>query len=87
MPCARTSHGSRTSGRRNWKNREGPFLFGAFSIADAMYAPVVSRFQTYRLSDADVTARYTATMTALPAWQEWEAAGRDEPWTVPADEI
>ncbi len=65
----------------------GPFLFGEFGIADAMYAPVVSRFQTYQLSDADVTKAYTASMTALPAWQTWEAAGRVEPWTVPADEI
>ena len=65
----------------------GPFLFGTFGIADAMYAPVVSRFLTYQLSDADVTKRYTETLTSLPAWQEWEAAGRAEPWTVPADEI
>lgn len=65
----------------------GPFLYGAFSIADAMYAPVVSRLQTYKLSDADVTSRYTDAMTALPAWQEWEAAGRAEPWTVAVDEI
>jgi len=65
----------------------GPFLFGAFSNADAMYAPVVSRIQTYRLSDAAVVARYTEAMTALPAWQEWETAGRAEPWTVGVDEI
>lgn len=65
----------------------GPFLFGDFSIADAMYAPVVSRFITYHLSDADVTRRYTEALTGLPAWQAWESAGRAEPWTVAVDEI
>ena len=55
----------------------GPFLFGAFSAADAMYAPVVSRFASYGLDlisagDSDgVAARYCATIAALPAYAEW----------------
>ena len=64
----------------------GPFLFGKFSAADAMYAPVVSRFHTY---DVDVGAPSRAYMTAimgLPAWTEWEAAGVKEPWMLPEDE-
>jgi len=60
----------------------GPFLFGEFTIADAMFAPVVSRFQVYRLGDSDEVRRYTASMTALDAWQEWISAARDERWTV-----
>lgn len=64
----------------------GPFLFGAFSAADAMYAPVVNRFETYRLTSDETVLAYMARMKAHPAWQEWEAAARAEPWTVGEDE-
>jgi glutathione S-transferase len=61
----------------------GPFLYGAFSAADAMYAPVVSRFHGYAVAvPADICAYMDAVM-ALPAWREWEAAGRAEPWHIP----
>ncbi len=64
----------------------GPFLFGAFGIADAMFAPVVNRFEVYCLSE-DATARtYMTHMKGLPAWKEWELAGRAEPWIVEEDE-
>ncbi|MGB0843962.1 MAG: glutathione S-transferase family protein [Alphaproteobacteria bacterium] len=65
----------------------GPFLFGEFSNADAMFAPVVSRIKTYTLSTSAVVQAYTAAMTSLPAWQEWEAAALEEPWIVENDEI
>lgn len=65
----------------------GPFLFGEFCNADAMYAPVVNRLETYALSDHPAVAAYTKAMKALPAWIEWEAASRAEPWTLPAEEI
>ena len=64
----------------------GPFLFGEFSNADAMYAPVVNRFEIYALSDHPAVQAYSAAMKALPAWQEWAAAGKAEPWIVPEDE-
>lgn len=64
----------------------GPFLFGAFSNADAMFAPVVNRLEIYALSDHEAVHRYTGVMKALPAWQDWETAGRAEPWIVPGDE-
>ena len=64
----------------------GPFLFGQFGIADAMYAPVVNRLQVYCLSDAPVVAQYTKTMQELKAWQQWDADGRAEPWIVEEDE-
>ncbi len=51
----------------------GPFLFGAFSIADAMYAPVVTRFATYGVALDDVCAAYAAAIEALPAMQAWRA--------------
>lgn len=51
----------------------GPFLFGAFSIADAMYAPVVWRFDTYAVELPELAAAWRDTMLALPAMQEWHA--------------
>ena len=65
----------------------GDFLFGAFTIADAMYAPVATRFRTYRIDlerDADT---YCDTIFALPAMQEWIAAARNEPMIVEAFEF
>ena len=56
----------------------GPFLFGAFTIADAMYAPVTTRFTTYAVPMDDVSAAYCATIAALPAMQAWRAAARAE---------
>jgi glutathione S-transferase len=64
----------------------GPFLFGDFTNTDAMFAPVVNRLEIYALSTHEAVARYSAAMKALPAWAEWEAAGRAEPWIVEADE-
>lgn len=65
----------------------GPFLFGEFSIADAMYAPVVNRLQIYQLSNTEAVQRYTAAMTELPAWRDWLADSRAEHWVVDVDEV
>ena len=56
----------------------GLFLFGAFSIADAMYAPVASRLRTYGVTVAGEAAQYVASIHALPAMQEWIAGARAE---------
>lgn len=56
----------------------GPFLFGAFCIADAMYAPVVSRLRTYGVALDGAAARYAEAIHALPAMQEWIAGARAE---------
>jgi glutathione S-transferase len=56
----------------------GPFLFGTFSIADAMYAPVVFRFRTYGVELDDVCRAYVDTMVALPAMQRWLAEATAE---------
>jgi len=66
--------------------QEGEFLFGRFSIADAMYAPVVGRFETYGVDLVGPSADYAATIRALPAYQEWCATGREERWTAPGAE-
>ena len=56
----------------------GPFLFGAFGAADAMFAPVVHRFRTYAIPVAPQAAAYMETMMALPAFAEWTRAGLAE---------
>ncbi|MBU4529923.1 MAG: glutathione S-transferase family protein [Hoeflea sp.] len=64
----------------------GPFLLGGFSIADAMFAPVVNRLDVYAFETRPDVAGYMSRMKQLPAWREWEAAGRAEPWVVEEDE-
>lgn len=65
----------------------GPFLFGRFSIADAMFAPVVLRFATYRIDIGPVARAYSDAVLALPAMREWTAASEAEPWTIECEEI
>jgi len=60
----------------------GAFLFGDFSAADAMFAPVVNRFDTYDLPVSDTTRAYMGAMKALPAWQQWERDAFAEPWRI-----
>jgi glutathione S-transferase len=57
----------------------GPFLFGRRSVADAMYAPVVSRLTTYGVALDETAAAYSRAIWALPAMQRWLAASRLEP--------
>ena len=64
----------------------GPFLFGAFGVADAMYAPVVSRLHTYSIEVSAVSRAYMAAVMELPAWSEWRTAALKEPWVLPEDE-
>ena len=57
----------------------GPFLFGSFGIADAMFAPVTTRFTTYGV-ELDAQARtYVEAVAALPAMQAWREGARGEP--------
>ncbi|WP_255991768.1 glutathione S-transferase family protein [Chitinolyticbacter albus] len=67
---------------RNHFGENGPFLFGAFSAADAFYAPVVTRFVTYGVEVPDSARQYMATVLALPAMQQWIADGAAEPWSL-----
>lgn len=57
---------------------DGGFLFGEVSIADCMYAPVVSRFVTYGIALPPAAKAYSDRMMALPAMQEWMAAAKAE---------
>jgi glutathione S-transferase len=56
----------------------GGFLFGRFSIADCMYAPVVSRFTTFGVAVPPAVKDYMARIWALPAMQAWMAAAKQE---------
>jgi glutathione S-transferase len=58
--------------------KSGPFLFGAFGGADAMFAPVVHRFRTYAIEVIPKARDYMDTMMSLPAFQEWTEAGLAE---------
>jgi glutathione S-transferase len=65
----------------------GPFLYGAFGAADAMYAPVVWRFHTYAVEVGPSARTYMAAMMGLPAWVEWRDAARRETSVLPHDEV
>lgn len=56
----------------------GPFLFGRFGIADAMFAPVVSRFDTYGVTVSPAVRAYMERIMALPAMQSWATAAQEE---------
>ena len=64
----------------------GPFLFGAFTVADAMYAPVVLRFRTYAVQLAPVVRQYADTVLGLPALQDWVEAAKAETEVIPTFE-
>ena len=60
----------------------GGLLFGKFTIADAFYAPVVSRFLTYGVTPGGVAGEYMEAVWAMPAMQDWAQKARAESWTV-----
>lgn len=58
--------------------KDGGFLFGRFSIADCMYAPVVSRFRTYGIAVPEIVEAYCARIFALTAMRDWIADAQKE---------
>lgn len=64
-----------------------PYLYGAFSAADAMYAPVVARFTSYQLGTTAEAADYMAAVSTHPAYVAWREGALKEPWIVAADEV
>jgi glutathione S-transferase len=65
----------------------GPWLFGEYSAADAMYAPVVLRFNTYGTNLSDETRGYMATVLEDPPMQEWLSAAENEPWKIEYSDV
>ncbi len=65
----------------------GPFLYGSFGAADAMYAPVVWRLHTYAVDVSAAARAYMTAVMTLPAAVEWRDAARRETWVLPHDEV
>jgi len=65
----------------------GPWLFGEYSAADAMYAPVVLRFNTYGTGLSKETREYMATVLEDPPMQEWLSAAEKEPWKIEYSDV
>jgi glutathione S-transferase len=72
---------------RNKYSSGGPFLFGSFGAADAMFAPVVWRFHTYAVEVSSTALGYMRAMMAVPSWNEWRDAARRETWVLAEDEV
>ena len=66
--------------------QNGPFLFGAFGAADAMYAPVVARLHSFGLAVGPQSRGYMDAVMALPAWREWYEAALKESWVMQGNE-
>jgi glutathione S-transferase len=60
----------------------GPYLYGAFSATDAMFAPVVTRLDTYQVPVSSETRRYMDAILAHPAFVKWRTEALAEPWTI-----
>lgn len=75
------------SGCRRDHGERGPWLFGDFSIADAMYAPVALRARTYGLPLSALAARYLETMLDDEHLQQWIRAAEQESIVIPQDEV
>lgn len=67
--------------------KQGHFLFGEFSAADCMYAPVTTRFRNYDVPVDLVASAYVDTIHALPAFERWREAGLKEAWTAHYDHV
>lgn len=68
-------------------NRNGKFLFGEFTIADAMFAPMILRFITYDVPLDSISRNYAEAILALSTIQEWIEAAKTEPETIPSFEL
>jgi glutathione S-transferase len=65
----------------------GPFLFGKFTAADAMFTPVVARLETFAIPVKPDTWSYMKAVIETAAFQNWKTAGLKETWIVPVDEV
>jgi glutathione S-transferase len=67
--------------------KKGPFLFGAFSAADAMFTPVASRFETFAIPVKSETRDYMDEVLHTPAFLAWKKDSEKEKWIVTEDEV
>jgi len=74
--------------RGRWGEASGErFLYGAFGAADAMYAPLVSRLDTYGITVDEITRAYAEAVLSTSAFIAWRDAALDEPWLYYGDEV
>lgn len=73
--------------RKVYGSRDKPFLFGRFSAADAMFAPVVNRLHVYDVPVKRATRDYMDVMLSLPSYQLWREGAAAEPWVIPPFEV
>ena len=74
-------------GCRHRFGKAGKFLFGKFGIADAMFAPVVTRFDTFEIPVAEDTRDYMENVLSTEAFASWKEAALKETWIIAADEV
>lgn len=65
----------------------GPFLFGHFSAADAMFAPVTARLRGYSIKVDRISEAYIDAVQAHPAYLQWRKEALAEPWIIASDEV
>jgi glutathione S-transferase len=65
----------------------GPFLFGKFSAADAMFTPIASRLETFAIPVSKTTRAYMKAVLTTPAFLRWKEDSKSEPWIVEEDEV
>lgn len=75
------------NGCRERYGKKGHFLFGEFSAADCMYAPVATRIRTYEVPIDLIASAYVDTIYALPAFERWRDAALKELWTSHYDSL
>ena len=68
------------------EHSEGPYLYGHFTIADAMFAPVVNRFVVYGVPSNELVEKYIKTMTETSAYKDWMRGAMTENFTAPGHE-
>ena len=72
---------------RKAHSKGGAFLFGRFSLADAIYAPLLTRLETYAIKVKPITKAYIKAVLETAGFQSWKTAALKEKWIVPEDEV
>ncbi len=72
---------------RKLYGQDGPFLFGEFSNADAMFAPALTRLETFAIPVSKSTGKYIHAVLGTKAFQKWKADALKETWIVAEDEV
>lgn len=72
---------------RKAHGKGGPFLFGKFTAADAMFAPVAARINTFAIPVSQASRAYVDAILATKAFRQWKEESASEPWIIEEDEV